>query len=122
MSFMNSLRHAFAIDSPGPAEPTEQQKTAVDLVCSEIARRHLTTPALIFLETFRPLSFVGSQAMHFFEPIVSAVIRGDTYHPFAEFLERRGSVDYICRELERLEAGHSKQTERKQVGEDSPNR
>jgi hypothetical protein len=122
MSFMNSLRHAFAIDSPGPAEPTGRQKAAVDLVCSEIARRHLTTPALIFLETFRPLSFVGSQAMHFFQPIVSAVIRGDAYQHFAEFLEQRGSVDYICRELEKLEAGDPGQTERKQFGEDAPSR
>ncbi len=100
---MNWLKNAFAVDPPGPAKPTEAQAAVVDRACRDIVKRHLTTPALVFLETLRPLNYIGSQAMHFFQPIVSAVLRGEGYRHFTEFLEQRGSVDYICRRIEELE-------------------
>ena len=43
---MQWLKGAFAVDPPGPAEPTERQLQVVDKVCREVARRRLTTPAL----------------------------------------------------------------------------
>ncbi|MBC8174658.1 MAG: hypothetical protein H8E82_03280 [Candidatus Marinimicrobia bacterium] len=106
---MSWLKHAFAVDEVGSVQPTETQKVVVDRVCQEIARRHLTTPALLFLETFRPLNFIGAQAMHFFHPIVSAILSGDGYRHFAEFLEKRGSVDYFCERIEYFEEQYSKQ-------------
>ena len=98
------LKHAFAVDPPGEAEPTEPQKEVVNRICVEIARRRLTTPALLFLETFRPFNYLGSQALHFFQPIASSILSGQGYRHFTEFLERRGSIDYFCRRIEELEA------------------
>lgn len=100
-------RHAFAVDEPGSAEPSDAQRAVVDRVCTEVVRRHLTTPALVFLEMFRPMNYIGAQAMHFFGPIVTAVLRGDGYRHFTEFLERRGSVDTLCRRLEEIEAART---------------
>ena len=108
---MSWLKNAFAVDPPGPAKPTEPQQAVVDSVCREVARRHLTTPTLIFLETFRPLNYVGSQLLHFFQPIVSAVLRGEGYRHFTDFLEQRGSVDYLCERIEKLEADSSRKEE-----------
>lgn len=101
---MKWLKHAFAIDPPGPAEPTPEQKSAVDKICAEIVRRHLTTPALLFLETSRPLNFLGAQAMHFFMPVISVLTESHSPRHFAEFLSQRGSVDYLCRRIEDYEA------------------
>tara|TARA_Y100000296_G_scaffold72556_1_gene89045 strand:+ start:688 stop:1065 length:378 start_codon:yes stop_codon:yes gene_type:complete len=100
---MSWLKHAFAIDPPGAAEPTEDQKPVVEKVCQEVIRRRMATPALIMLETFRPLNFVGSQVLHFFHPIVSAILTTEAYKRFTEFLERRGSVDYLCQRIEQLD-------------------
>ena len=100
---MSWLKHAFAIDPPGAAEPTEDQKPVVEKVCQEVIRRRMATPALIMLETFRPLNFVGSQVLHFFHPIVSAILTTEAYKHFTEFLERRGSVDYLCQRIEQLD-------------------
>ena len=44
---MNWLKHAFAVDPPGPAEPTDAQRVPVDKICREIVPRHMTTPALL---------------------------------------------------------------------------
>lgn len=102
------LKNAFAVDPPGIAEPSEDQKGVIDRVCTEITRRHLTTPALIFLETFRPFNYLGSQALHFFHPFASAVLNGEGYRHFTEFLERRGSIDYFCRRIEAMEEEYGK--------------
>lgn len=96
------LRNAFAVDPPGPAEPTPEQAAAVDAVCRFIVRRRMTTPALLALETCRPLNYVTSQAMHFLRPAVSAVLDPARFVHFAEFLEQRGSVDHLCLRLEAL--------------------
>lgn len=101
---MKWLKHAFAVDPPGPAEPTPAQRDAVEKVCREVVRRHLTTPALIFLEMSRPLNYIGSQTLHFFQPMISALTDSAAPGHFAEFLEHRGSIEYICRRIEALEA------------------
>ena len=102
------LKHAFAVDPPGPAEPTDAQHACVEKLCVEVVRRHLSTPALIFLEMSRPMNFIGAQALHFFAPLINAVTDADGHRHFAAFLEHRGSIDYICRRIEALEASASK--------------
>ncbi len=96
----SKLKHAFGIKSNSNEAPTDQQKAVIDKVCREIARRHLTTPALIFLESFRPLNYIGSQIMHFFHPFISAISSAEGYRIFSEFLESRSSVDYLYERIE----------------------
>jgi hypothetical protein len=102
-TFKERLSHAFAVDPPGPAEPTDPERAVVERVCREVVRRHLTTPAIAFLQMTQPLNFLASQAMQFFMPIVSAVADTQGVQHFAAFLEHRGSIEYICRRLESLE-------------------
>ncbi len=105
-SMKDQLRHAFAVDPPGPAQPTPKQQPAVDWVCRQVAKRHLTTPGLIALEMSRPLNFVLSQGMHFFSPGAWAIFRQQNYEHylhFANFLERRGAMEYLERRIEHFE-------------------
>ena len=106
-SLRSKLKHAFAVDPPGAVEPNESQRPAVDWVCMQVAKRNMTLPGLIFLEMARPLNYLGSQVMHFTSPGVWAIapkhIYGG-YKDFATFLENRGSIEYMCRRIEELEA------------------
>lgn len=97
------LKHAFAIDPPGPAEPPPELSSIVDRVCREVVRRRLTAPALIALEMARPLNYVGAHAMHFFSPIVAALTDADGFDRFAIYLEQRGAIEFICQKLEQIE-------------------
>ncbi len=97
---MQWLKHAFSVDPPGPAEPTNAQAQAIDRVVDEIIRRGLTAPTLMALEMSRPLNFIGSQAMHFFTPFVSVFANTEGYRHFAQFLEHRGSISFICDTIE----------------------
>jgi hypothetical protein len=42
--------------------------------------------------------------MHFFGPVLSVLTRGRGHQHFASILEHRGSIDYLCRRIEELEA------------------
>lgn len=115
-SLRSRLQHAFAVDPPGPAEPTAAQQPPVDWVCQQIVKRRLATPALFFLEMSRPLNYVGSQLGHVMAPGIWAVVRQLTYERykhFLAFLERRGSMEYLSRRIEYFEA------ERKRLQSDS---
>ncbi len=112
------FKHAFAVDPPGPAVPNEAQERPVEWLCRQVAKRSLTTPGLIALEMSRPLNYVGAHVMHFFEPAISALAQQatlDDYRHLAQFLEQRGSIEYICRRIEELEAEYD-QKNRKRRG------
>jgi hypothetical protein len=113
VTWRDGLRHAFAVDPPGPAEPTQQQAQSVEWFCRQIARRKLSTPALIGLEMSRPLNWLGAMTMHAFAPGVWAIAKQQSYEQythFAQYLERRGAIEYICRRIEEMEAQRAAST------------
>jgi len=113
-SFRDKLKHAFAVEESGPIEPAnDMQRDVIDRVCREVARRHLTTPSLAFIEMFKPTHYVGSQLLGRMVgwPIMKAIAREETqerYDEFITFLERRGSFDYICDRIEHFEAEYER--------------
>jgi hypothetical protein len=98
------LKHAFAVDPPGPAKPTQAQALIVERVCREVVKRRLTTPAMMALEMARPLNHLSAQVLTFFQPFVAIVGDASAFDEFTSFLEQRGSVDYIAERLEALQA------------------
>ena len=83
------------------ASLSDEDRAFLDKLADGLARRRLTTVALFFLESMKPLGFLGSQAMHFFRPIVSVLFsRHDAYDRFTAILERRGSIELLLRRLE----------------------
>ncbi len=84
-----------------PLEVTDAQAAAVDRVARFVVRFHLTVPALLTLESLRPLSFVGSQFMHVLSPSITAFLTVDDWDELARLLEDRRGLDYV---LERIEA------------------
>ena len=107
-SWKRTLAHAFAVEPEGPSEPTKAQRHIVDKVCREIVRRQLSTPTLTLLELTRPVNYLCAQAIHYFSPFLSAVMDARGHRHFAEFLESRGAIDYLCRRIEELEYDRSR--------------
>lgn len=94
------LKNAFAVDPPGPATPDREQGEVVERLVTEIVRRRMATPALLFLESGHYMNFLGSQVMTFFAPFAHVLFTRSRYDALARFLEHRGSVEYICRRIE----------------------
>lgn len=99
---------AFHVAPPGPAKPDEQEAKLVERVAQEIVKRKMSQPALLFLESSRPLAGVGAATMHFLQPFVSVVIPQTTWSTLASFLEKSGSVEYLCLRIEAIEQSANK--------------
>jgi len=102
-SVRSAWNKAFHVEPAGPATPTPEQSVLVERVAQEIVNRRMSQPALLFLESSRPLSGVGAAAMHFLQPFVSVVMKPEIWSTLATFLERSGSVEYLCLRIEALE-------------------
>jgi len=69
-----------------------------------VVRYRMTVPAIFFLESMKPLSFVGSQAMVFFEPFVRALFSVPEYDRAAQLMERRENLEALLVKLEEKDA------------------
>lgn len=100
---MKWLKHAFALDPPGPAEPTENERAVVERLCRELVRRHLDGVALVALEMCRPLNYLGAQALYMIAPLAGVLVSVQGLQQLAGFLARRGSIDYLSARVEELQ-------------------
>jgi hypothetical protein len=101
------FRNAFALDDGKPCEPTPARRAVLEKLAGEVARRRLTGPAIAFLEMSRPLNGLGAAVIQFFTPVAATLANPESLREFAEFLEKRGSVDYLCRMLEEAETARA---------------
>ena len=80
--------------------PESEQRALLEKVASWIVRRGLTTPAILFLETGKPLNFLGCQLLIGFSPFIQAVFKGDEYQKFALILEKDANVELLIELIE----------------------
>lgn len=65
-------------------------------VADRVVEMRLETPAILTLESTRPLSLIAGQAMIFFEPLVQALFRIADYRRFATLVERRDALERLA--------------------------
>ena len=80
--------------------PEEEQHDLLEKLAQWIVRRNLTTPAILFLETGKPLNFLGSQLLIAFSPFVQAFFKGEKYHKLALILEKDENVELLLQLIE----------------------
>jgi hypothetical protein len=100
-----ALAHAFAVEVPGDLNPEE--RAVLEKIADLAVRRGMAVPAVMFLESVRPLNFVGSQVMAFFQPIVGNAIFPAEYGHLTRALERRPTVGLLIEMIEAREAGRA---------------
>ena len=85
-------------------------KNILSKFAHRIVNKGMTVPALFFLESTKYASFLGSQLMVFFGPVLTSLINSEKYYNFSELLEDRKNVEFLLDEIERidLEAQKSK--------------
>jgi len=69
-------------------------------VAERLIARRLTAPAIFVLESSRPLSYIASQALVFFQPLVQGLLGVRDFAVFAAALEDRDNIEWLIRELE----------------------
>ncbi len=85
----------------------QQQEDKFDDLIEKIARRvvewRLSVPAIVMLESSKPLSFLASQLLVFFDPIVKSFLTVRDYDRFVEMLEDRSNIERLIQRIEELE-------------------
>lgn len=85
-------------------EVTQERRDEIfKKIAEKIVDMKLTPVAIVMLESSKPISFVGSQLMVFFQPIYSAVFPARLYNEIATLLEDRENVERLIKEIEKVE-------------------
>lgn len=90
-------------ESPDKALAPEQE-AVLEKVARKVVDKGMAVPAILFLESVKPLNFIGSQVLVFFEPIVQTLFNFKDYTTFRETLERRESIEILLRKIEAHDA------------------
>ena len=77
-------------------------KIKLNKFAQKIVDRGMAVPSIFFLEMGKYASFIGSQTMIFFGPILTAFIKSEKYYDFASLLENRNIIEFLLIEIERL--------------------
>ena len=83
----------------------ERRDEVLTKIAQKVVDLRLTPVAVVVLESGKPLSFVGSQLMVFFQPIVTSLFPFHQYDEVAALLEERANVEALIQKIEKLEDG-----------------
>ena len=72
----------------------------LDRLAERVVELHMEIPAILTLETSKPLSLLAGQTLVFFEPMVQALFRMEGYRRFAALIERREALESLMRSIE----------------------
>jgi len=98
------LKHAFAIKKPEGAALTPRQGEILDRLSAKVVEWDMAVPAMLFLETVKPLNYVGSQALVFFGPIAKTLFAVEDYEELVALMEERSSVEALLTRIEEKQA------------------
>ncbi len=102
-----AFRHMFSLSSRDKENEglTPQQEEILAKIAQKVVHWKMSVPAILFLESVKPLNYVGSQMMAFFEPFVHAVFSWKDYDEFRKMMEERGTVEKLLQKIEQLDVG-----------------
>lgn len=101
MSFLKG-----GVDLPDPEQSPlpEEEQAVLDKLAKKTVEKRMSVPAIIFLESVKPLNFIGSQFMVFFEPIVQTVFNFKDYNTLRSALEKRETIEILITKIEAYDA------------------
>ena len=94
------------IDVPDPDNTslTAEEEAILDKLANKAVERGMAMPSILFLESVKPLNFIASQTMVFFEPIIQTIFNFKDYNTLRTALERRESIEILLLKIEKYDA------------------
>lgn len=109
------LKNAFALSDPDASWKPEDDEL-LDRVAQWVANRRMAAPVSLFLETYRPFGYLGSQAMVMAEPFVDMALQTfpgllkqmstEEYSRLILLMERRETVRRLLDKIAKAELEH----------------
>ncbi len=89
------------------SDPTlsEADRALLDRLATRVVGLHMEVPAILTLETAKPLTLLASQTLVFFEPIIRSLFPIPDYRRLAALVERREALEaLVCLIEDKAEA------------------
>lgn len=86
-----------------PPLPAEED-AVLEKLAKKVVEWKMSVPAILALESMKPLNFIGSQTMVFFEPMIQAVFNFKDYDTFRCALEKRETIEILLLKIEDYDA------------------
>ena len=83
---------------------TPKQEEILHKIAFKVVQWRMTVPAILFLESVKPLNYIGSQMLVFFEPFVQTLFTVKDYNEFVRMMEERENVERLLQRIEKLDA------------------
>ena len=99
----------FGLDANAFASPvsTKDHSALIDDLATRIVRRRMTAPAVVFLESVRPISRLAGQALLCASPLLSLFVMAGRIDTVCDMLEDRRNIERLLEAIERREHEHS---------------
>ena len=92
----------------------EEAQELLDKAARFIAERRMGSPAIMFIESVRPLHFLASQFLYMIAPFAELMFNPTEYQKFACTLENEENVAYLLDQIDKYDAEfHKKWKEEK---------
>lgn len=72
----------------------------LDRLAARVVELRMEVPAILTLESGKPLSVLAGQAMIFFEPFVQSMFSFPDYRRYAVLIERREAIEALIARIE----------------------
>ena len=82
----------------------QSSQDTISCLADKIIKNKLSVPSVFFLELVKPLSFIGSQLLHFCSPVLSPFFKPGQLEQWADTFESREDIEHLILEIENREA------------------
>ncbi|MGB3479678.1 MAG: hypothetical protein WBB67_11010 [bacterium] len=91
------------MDEPKFEVTEERKKILINKIAQKVLDYRLAPVAIVFLESSKPISFLGNQFLIFMQPFYRALFAYREYEEITAMLEDRNNIEALICEIERLE-------------------
>lgn len=84
----------------------------LEKVADFIAKRRMGSPALMFIESVRPLNFIASQLLYFLAPFAELIFNPKEYQQFAALIEDNENVKYLLEKIDEYDVKYREKWKR----------
>lgn len=82
----------------------EEEDAVLEKVAKKVVQWRMAIPAILILESGKPLNYIGAQMMVFAEPIVQTIFNLKDYDTLRTALERRDNIENLLQKIEKYDA------------------
>jgi hypothetical protein len=94
----------------------QERDDLIEKIAGGVVKRGMQTPAILFLEMHKPLTFVASQSLVVTSPFIAPFVGMGNVQLAAKLIEKRENIELLIDRIEELSHTKSSESNTKQSG------